>query len=49
MTFPAVLGEDESRQRAERLIYEAEQALALFATKAKHLELLAWYVLERSR
>ncbi len=49
MTFPAVLGEDESRQRAERLIREAEQSLAPFATKAKHLKSLAWYVLERSR
>jgi len=49
ITFPAVLGEDESRRRAERLIREAERALALLATKAEHLESLAWYVLERSR
>jgi geranylgeranyl pyrophosphate synthase len=49
MTFPAMLGEDESRRRAVRLIREAEQALAMFATRAKLLESLARYVLERSR
>lgn len=49
MTFPAVLGEDESRRRAERILLEAEQSLVLFAPKAKHLESLARYVLERSQ
>lgn len=48
MTFPALLGEDESRQRAEKLIRQAQQALTPFASRANNLQSLAWYVLERN-
>jgi geranylgeranyl diphosphate synthase type II len=49
LTFPAVIGVEESRRRAERLIDEAIAALALFGSQAAALEALAHYVLERDR
>jgi len=48
LTFPAVLGADESRQRAERLIDDAVASLAPFSGQAAGLEALAHYVLERN-
>jgi dephospho-CoA kinase len=48
LTFPAVLGASESRQRAARLIDEAIAALTPFAGQAAGLEALARYVLERN-
>ncbi|HEX4145964.1 MAG TPA: farnesyl diphosphate synthase [Pirellulales bacterium] len=48
LTFPGVLGADESRRRAEQLIDDACQALALLAPRAEGLEVLARYVLERN-
>jgi geranylgeranyl diphosphate synthase type II len=48
LTFPAVLGVGESRQRAARLIDEAISALAPFVGQATGLEALARYVLERN-
>jgi geranylgeranyl diphosphate synthase, type II len=48
LTFPAVLGAEESRQRAERLIDEAIAALRPFAGRAGGLAALARYVLERN-
>jgi geranylgeranyl diphosphate synthase, type II len=48
LTFPVVLGVEESRRRAQRLIDEAAQALAPLAPRAEGLEALARYVLERN-
>jgi geranylgeranyl diphosphate synthase, type II len=47
LTFPAVLGAEESRQRAERLIDEALEALAPLGERAAGLHVLARYVVER--
>jgi geranylgeranyl diphosphate synthase type II len=47
LTFPGVLGVDESRQRARQLIDEAKAALAVFGSKASALEALADYVIDR--
>jgi geranylgeranyl diphosphate synthase type II len=49
VTFPGLLGIDESHQRAQTLITEACQALAPFGSAAEGLEALARYVLERDR
>lgn len=48
MTFPALLGEAESRQLAEQLIRQAQEALTPLASGATNLQSLAWYVLERN-
>jgi len=48
LTFPGLLGAEESRRRAEQLIAEACNALAGFETRASRLEALARYVLERN-
>jgi len=48
LTFPAVLGIEDSRRRAERLIGEAIAALSPFGDRATGLEALARYVLERN-
>jgi geranylgeranyl diphosphate synthase type II len=49
LTFPGLLGIDESHRRAQRLIGEAIAALAPFGSRAAGLEALARYVLERNR
>ena len=49
LTFPAVLGSEESRRRAEQLTGEAIAALAPFGDRAAGLEALARYVLERNQ
>jgi geranylgeranyl diphosphate synthase, type II len=49
LTFPALLGIDQSAQYAEQLIAEACQALAPFGPEAEGLDALARYVLERDR
>jgi geranylgeranyl diphosphate synthase type II len=49
LTFPAVLGVEASRRRAEQLVGEACEALAPFGSLAAALEALAHYVLERDR
>ena len=49
LTFPGLLGVEESTRRAERLIDEAIQAVSLFGPAASHLEALARFVLERNR
>jgi geranylgeranyl diphosphate synthase, type II len=49
LTFPGLLGVEESRRRAESLIAEACGALAPFGNRAHRLEALAHYVLERNR
>jgi geranylgeranyl diphosphate synthase, type II len=48
LTFPGVLGVEESRHRAEQLIDEACQALAPLVPRADGLEALARFVLERN-
>jgi geranylgeranyl diphosphate synthase type II len=48
LTFPGLLGEEESGRRARQLIDEACQALALSELEAGGLEALARYVLERN-
>jgi geranylgeranyl diphosphate synthase type II len=49
LTFPGLLGVEESRRRAERLIAEACDALAPLGPPAEHLVMLARYVVERDR
>jgi geranylgeranyl diphosphate synthase type II len=49
LTFPGLLGVDESRARAAALIDEACAALAPLSPRASGLEALARYVLERDR
>lgn len=48
LTFPRLLGIDESARRAEQLIHDACEALRPFATQAANLEALARYVGERN-
>jgi geranylgeranyl diphosphate synthase type II len=49
LTFPGLLGADESLRRAESLVGEACAALAPLGAKAYRLEALARFVLERTR
>lgn len=49
LTFPSLLGADESASQAEQLITEARAALAPLKPRAEGLEALALYVLERNR
>ena len=49
LTFPGLLGVEESTRRAEQLIDEAIQAVRLFGPAASNLEALARFVLERNR
>lgn len=48
LTFPGVLGVEESRRRAEQLIGEARDAVRCLTSSAVHLDGLACYVLHRS-
>ncbi len=49
LTFPGLLGVEESRRRAERLIEEACRALEPLGNAAERLKALARFVLERNR
>ncbi len=49
LTFPGLLGVDQSRRRAECLVEEARGALEPLAPRTAALESLASYVLERNR
>ncbi len=49
LTFPLLLGEDESRHRAAELIEAASAAARQLGAKAAHLESLARFVLKRDR
>ena len=49
LTFPALLGVDESRRRAGVLIDEACAALSPLGQRAERLEHIARYVMERNR
>ncbi len=48
-TFPAVLGLEESRRRAHRLVDEAKQDVSLFGARAEVLQALADFVVTRRR
>jgi geranylgeranyl diphosphate synthase type II len=47
LTFPGLLGLDQSTQHAAQLISEASEALALFGEEAEGLRVVAHFVLER--
>ena len=49
LTFPGLLGIEESLRRAEQLITDACQALRPLGAQAGNLDALACYVLERNR
>ncbi|MCS7306518.1 MAG: polyprenyl synthetase family protein [Thermoguttaceae bacterium] len=49
LTFPGLLGQQESLQRAQQLVAEAVQAIAPMGPRASRLQSLAYYVLQRSR
>jgi geranylgeranyl diphosphate synthase type II len=49
LTYPALLGEGASRRRAEMLIEQAIDELAIFGERSDQLAALARYVLERNR
>ncbi len=49
LTFPGLLGIDQSLARAEQSVQEACRALEPFGSRAGSLEALAHYVLERNR
>jgi geranylgeranyl diphosphate synthase type II len=48
LTFPALLGVEESRRRAETLVAEACRRINGFGPRGRRLEALARYVLERN-
>lgn len=47
LTYPQLLGETESRMRAEKLISEACEAISFLGERGQRLEALARFVLER--
>lgn len=49
LTYPALLGLDESKAQAQQLIDSAISALSIFNDHAKPLEALARYAIERDR
>ena len=49
LTFPALLGVEASRQRADELIHSAIDVLNVFDSRAARLQSLARYVLERNQ
>jgi len=48
LTFPKLIGVEQSRDRAKQLIHEAIDAVKFFSPPATGLEGLAFYVLERT-
>jgi geranylgeranyl diphosphate synthase type II len=49
LTFPTVLGVEESRRRAEKLVAQAIEAVAPLGSRAAALQTMARFVLERDR
>ncbi|HSG69316.1 MAG TPA: farnesyl diphosphate synthase [Planctomycetaceae bacterium] len=47
LTYPSLLGIEESRQRAEQLIAEARQHLEAFGDNGQRLDALASFIIER--
>jgi geranylgeranyl diphosphate synthase, type II len=48
LTFPALLGMETSRRRAQQLVAQACERVSCFGPRANRLEALARYVLERN-
>jgi geranylgeranyl diphosphate synthase type II len=48
-TYPSILGLDESKKFAEKLVNNGLQALTDFDTKSDPLRAIATYILERKR
>ena len=49
LTFPGLLGLDQSTQHGQQLILEASEALKPFGADAEGLQAVAQFVLERNR
>ena len=49
LTFPALIGVEKSRERADQLVREACAAVEVFGERARQLQELAQFVLERNR
>jgi geranylgeranyl diphosphate synthase type II len=49
LTYPSVLGLEESERRACQLVEEACEVLSIFDERAYHLDALAHYVIHRTR
>jgi geranylgeranyl diphosphate synthase, type II len=49
LTYPSLLGESKSRQRAEQLIADAIQEIQVFGERCRKLEAVARFVIERDR
>jgi geranylgeranyl diphosphate synthase type II len=49
LTFPGLLGIDESQRQAQELMEQACAALAVFGARAEPLDALARYIVERDR
>ncbi|MCG8531391.1 MAG: polyprenyl synthetase family protein, partial [Desulfovibrionales bacterium] len=49
MTFPAILGLDESKAHAKNLIDQAQDALTIFGPTADPLRAIAAYIINRDR
>jgi geranylgeranyl diphosphate synthase type II len=47
LTYPSLLGVDESRRRADDLINRASRAIRQFGARGQRLEALARFILER--
>jgi len=49
VTYPAVVGTEEARQRQEKLVRDAVEALELFDHMADPLREIAWYIINRKK
>lgn len=49
LTFPGLLGVEESKRRAEQLVADACRSLAVFGERGARLESIAHFVVERDR
>jgi geranylgeranyl pyrophosphate synthase len=47
LTYPALLGEAESRRRAERLVHDACEAIGPLGEQGQRLKAVAHYIIER--
>ncbi len=47
LTYPSLLGVEESRERARALVAQACCSVAAFGERKRHLEALARFVVER--
>lgn len=49
LTYPALLGQEESRRRAQQLIDDACEAVSHLGERSRRLEAVAHYIIERDR